>query len=57
MSARWRLLPPPNQEKRQAQRDREGCEGLDIDDLYQILPHRYPFLMIDRILDIQLLAP
>jgi len=48
------FLPPPNQEmpvKRNL--TVEDGKGLDIDDLYQILPHRYPFLMIDRILDIQ----
>lgn len=48
------FLPPPNQEM-PARRNLtvENGKGLDIDDLYQILPHRYPFLMIDRILDIQ----
>lgn len=48
------FLPPPNQEM-PARRNLtvEDGKGLDIDDLYQILPHRYPFLMIDRILDIQ----
>lgn len=48
------FLPPPNQEmpvKRNL--TVEDGKGLDIDDLYQILPHRYPFLMIDRILDVQ----
>ena len=29
--------------------DREG--GLNIDEIFQILPHRYPFLMIDRVLE------
>jgi UDP-3-O-[3-hydroxymyristoyl] N-acetylglucosamine deacetylase/3-hydroxyacyl-[acyl-carrier-protein] dehydratase len=27
-----------------------GAGGLDIDQVMQILPHRYPFLMVDRIL-------
>ena len=26
---------------------------LDIDDILKCLPHRYPFLMIDRIIDIE----
>jgi len=26
---------------------------LDIHDIFRILPHRYPFLLIDRVLDIQ----
>ena len=29
--------------------DREG--GLSIDEISQILPHRYPFLMVDRVLE------
>lgn len=29
--------------------DREG--GLNIDEISQILPHRYPFLMVDRVLE------
>src|SRR3982751_6103639 len=27
--------------------------GLDIHDILKILPHRYPFLLIDRVLDIK----
>jgi 3-hydroxyacyl-[acyl-carrier-protein] dehydratase len=30
-----------------------GKSVLDIDDLMQILPHRYPMLMIDRLIDIK----
>jgi 3-hydroxyacyl-[acyl-carrier-protein] dehydratase len=30
-----------------------GKTVLDIDDLMQILPHRYPMLMIDRLVDIK----
>ncbi|MDI9402168.1 MAG: bifunctional UDP-3-O-[3-hydroxymyristoyl] N-acetylglucosamine deacetylase/3-hydroxyacyl-ACP dehydratase [Limisphaerales bacterium] len=48
------FLPPP---ERPAPSKRtvtvEDGKGLDIDDLHQILPHRYPFLMIDRILEVQ----
>lgn len=31
----------------------EDGKGLDINDLFQILPHRYPFLMIDKVIDVQ----
>jgi 3-hydroxyacyl-[acyl-carrier-protein] dehydratase len=27
-------------------------ENFDIERLYQLLPHRYPFLMVDRIIDV-----
>jgi 3-hydroxyacyl-[acyl-carrier-protein] dehydratase len=30
-----------------------GKTGLDIHDILKILPHRYPFLLIDRVLDIR----
>ena len=30
-----------------------GKSGLDIHDILKILPHRYPFLLIDRVLDIR----
>jgi 3-hydroxyacyl-[acyl-carrier-protein] dehydratase len=29
------------------------AEAADIDEILRLLPHRYPFLMIDRIVDIQ----
>src|ERR1700741_1989621 len=31
----------------------EGKTGLDIHEILKILPHRYPFLLIDRVLDIR----
>ena len=30
-----------------------GKTGLDIHEILKILPHRYPFLLIDRVLDIR----
>lgn len=30
-----------------------GTTGLDIHEILKILPHRYPFLLIDRVLDIK----
>jgi len=30
-----------------------GKTGLDIHDILKILPHRYPFLLIDRVLELQ----
>lgn len=30
-----------------------GKDALDINDIMQVLPHRYPFLMIDRVIDIK----
>jgi len=36
-----------------AQQTGEPVESLDIDGVIGILPHRYPFLMIDRVLEIQ----
>jgi 3-hydroxyacyl-[acyl-carrier-protein] dehydratase len=30
-----------------------GKTVLDINDIFRILPHRYPFLLIDRVLEIQ----
>ena len=48
------FMPPPSKEKILKKDVRvEDGKGLDIYDLYQILPHRYPFLMIDKILNIQ----
>ncbi|MDP6546576.1 MAG: UDP-3-O-acyl-N-acetylglucosamine deacetylase [Phycisphaerae bacterium] len=29
------------------------CESMDINDIIGVLPHRYPFLMLDRVLEIQ----
>jgi len=31
----------------------QGKTGLDIHDILKILPHRYPFLLIDRVLEIK----
>jgi 3-hydroxyacyl-[acyl-carrier-protein] dehydratase len=31
----------------------EGKTGLDIHEILRILPHRYPFLLIDRVLDLK----
>src|SRR6201984_1958054 len=31
----------------------EGKTGLDIHEILKLLPHRYPFLLIDRVLDIR----
>jgi 3-hydroxyacyl-[acyl-carrier-protein] dehydratase len=31
----------------------ESAEAADIREILQLLPHRYPFVMIDRIIDIQ----
>lgn len=31
----------------------EGKAGLDIHEILKILPHRYPFLLIDRVLDLK----
>ncbi|HQC41848.1 MAG TPA: bifunctional UDP-3-O-[3-hydroxymyristoyl] N-acetylglucosamine deacetylase/3-hydroxyacyl-ACP dehydratase [Verrucomicrobiota bacterium] len=48
------FMPPPSQEKPlKRSLTVEDGKGLNIDDLFQILPHRYPFLMIDRVLDVQ----
>lgn len=30
---------------------REGAKELNLEEILQILPHRYPFLLIDRVLD------
>jgi len=30
-----------------------GDNGLDIDEILAIMPHRYPFLLIDRVLEIE----
>ena len=30
----------------------EVCESLDIEEIIQAIPHRYPFLMIDRVIDV-----
>ena len=32
--------------------DAKKLESFDIRRLYQLLPHRYPFLMVDRIIDV-----
>ncbi len=32
--------------------ERKDLTSIDIDRILQLLPHRYPFLMIDRILDV-----
>jgi len=31
----------------------KGCVGMNIDEIQEILPHRYPFLLVDRILEIE----
>src|ERR1700758_3364915 len=31
----------------------EGKTGLDIHEILKILPHRYPFLLIDRVIDLR----
>lgn len=31
----------------------EVCESLDIEEIIQAIPHRYPFLMIDRVIDVK----
>ena len=31
----------------------QGEDGLDINEVMKILPHRYPFLMVDRILSFE----
>src|SRR5690606_38364373 len=33
-------------------RSTKELSAIEIDDLLKVLPHRYPFLMIDRIVDI-----
>ncbi|HZP19021.1 MAG TPA: 3-hydroxyacyl-ACP dehydratase FabZ, partial [Bauldia sp.] len=32
--------------------DRPERQSFDIKRIYELLPHRYPFLMVDRIIDI-----
>ncbi len=32
-------------------RDKEACQVLGIDEIMRTLPHRYPFLLVDRILE------
>ena len=31
---------------------RQAVERMDIEDILEALPHRYPFLMIDRVIDV-----
>jgi UDP-3-O-[3-hydroxymyristoyl] N-acetylglucosamine deacetylase/3-hydroxyacyl-[acyl-carrier-protein] dehydratase len=44
--------PPPAQGQREAVEIRDG-EELDTERLMKILPHRYPFLMVDKIIKIE----
>lgn len=30
----------------------ESCKSLDIKEILSILPHRYPFLLVDRVLEL-----
>lgn len=32
--------------------DRPDLQSFDIERIYQLLPHRYPFLMIDRVINV-----
>lgn len=34
--------------------DHNGCKALDVKDVIKILPHRYPFLLVDKILELDL---
>lgn len=33
--------------------DSQSIERIEVTELFKLLPHRYPFLMIDRIIDIE----
>ena len=34
--------------------DHKQSSAIDISDILRILPHRYPFLLVDRILELEL---
>ena len=39
-------------EREQEQSETHGDSGLDIRQIFKLLPHRYPFLMIDRVIEL-----
>jgi 3-hydroxyacyl-[acyl-carrier-protein] dehydratase len=41
-------MPPKN-----AKQGPEGFRGLDVSKILRILPHRTPFLLLDRVVDVQ----
>lgn len=41
-----------NEEAKSKQKNRDE-NGLDIDQILKIMPHRYPFLLIDRVLKVE----
>ncbi|MCF7708663.1 MAG: bifunctional UDP-3-O-[3-hydroxymyristoyl] N-acetylglucosamine deacetylase/3-hydroxyacyl-ACP dehydratase [Verrucomicrobia bacterium] len=54
------FLPPPSAQKNESEDQAESVaaavragEALDIEKLLRVLPHRYPFLMVDRVLEIE----
>jgi len=56
LAARQAFLPPPaREEKKRPDLKDLVCDGatLDIDQVMQILPHRAPFLMVDRVTKIE----
>jgi len=46
-----RLIEEYEREQEQAEAPRET--GLDIRDILRLLPHRYPFLLIDRVIELE----
>jgi UDP-3-O-[3-hydroxymyristoyl] N-acetylglucosamine deacetylase/3-hydroxyacyl-[acyl-carrier-protein] dehydratase len=48
------FLPPPSQDAANVETAANDSEGsMDIDEIMRLLPHRYPFLMVDRVKRIQ----
>jgi UDP-3-O-[3-hydroxymyristoyl] N-acetylglucosamine deacetylase / 3-hydroxyacyl-[acyl-carrier-protein] dehydratase len=54
-SASKTFAPPPleNDEASGVPRNGSGSGGMDIDEIMRLLPHRYPFLMVDRVTKIE----
>lgn len=55
LQAMQTFMPPRNADKSSSSSDREKLAAqttMDIDDLMKILPHRYPFLMIEKVINI-----
>ncbi|MGZ8939658.1 MAG: 3-hydroxyacyl-ACP dehydratase FabZ, partial [Limisphaerales bacterium] len=41
--------PPPDNDENKAVRNGSQKPAMDIDEIMRLLPHRYPFLMVDRV--------
>lgn len=49
------FAPPPPAKEEETSAARNGSEkpAMDIDEIMRLLPHRYPFLLVDRVLKIE----